>query len=449
DLHMDDKSHKRDVRRSPRKHSSSSQSSSTNSESDDQPRPDPTDDVFADGDINDTPRARVNQAFADDGQQRERRVPILLPPTNLSLSFTRTLSAAQPSLGSTSRTGSSITSRTRSTSPVKNPDNLLKLGKPVKWENAAPGVIKKKVQQTGSIAALSLWTNIWNVVGGGSGYLPRELKDLLQDELQAFDYQFASEDRIVNLDAQQQDDASQIFMPFTDNIKHEMSLYNELSTIRSIVAESTDFIKWSRAEAAWNDHIHGPTLRLAVSTIPHIQAENITTATIHKDFLPSWKGEEIDISKMIDYTLLLSPDTELSNNIESFIDTLKGPNTFNQSTSEHLRYKPTGVFIETKTDMKRYPEGKVQLGIWLAAWYARTSQFATVKIPLMPVLLVVCAKWELHFALDQGSHYEVVGPVDIGGTGTVEDMYRLLAVLRLLGNWVGSEFREWVRQCVE
>lgn len=66
----------------------------------------------------------------------------------------------------------------------------------------------------------------------------------------------------------------------------------------------------------------------------------------------------------------------------------------------------------------------------------------------MPVLLVVCARWELHFAFDNGTHYDVVGPVDVGGTGTVEDMYRLLAVLRLLGNWVSGEFREWVKQCI-
>ncbi|KAF4446339.1 hypothetical protein F53441_10010 [Fusarium austroafricanum] len=279
--------------------------------------------------------------------------------------------------------------------------------------------MKKRIQATNNAAASNLWNSIWNVVGG-LGYIPRELKDLLQEELQAFDTKFTTKDRIVNLTAQQQEDATQIFTSFNDEIKHQMSLYNELTTIRKIVADSADFIKWNRSEAAWNHHIQGPTLRLAMSTIAHVCAENITTASIDKDF------------------------PRLSTDIKTFVDAREGPKTFNQSTSEHLRYKPTGVFIETKSNMKRHSEGKVQLEIWLASWFERTAQFAaTNKIPLMPVLLVVCARWELHFAFDNGTHYDVMGPVDVGGTGTVDDMYRLLAVLRLLGDWVGGEFREW------
>ncbi|RKL07806.1 hypothetical protein BFJ70_g16851 [Fusarium oxysporum] len=468
DDQMDDQSN---LRRSPRKHSGSSRSSSQSSDSNNPQRPgsDATDDVFAPEELDKTPRPRANLPFrpldsdpdvddndnADDtdlAQQREYSIPILPTPTNLSMSFTAKLSASRPSLASRSRTGStrtgsSITSRTRSTSPVKNPDDLLKLVKPVKWIETAPGTMKKRIQATNNAAALHLWNSIWNVVGG-LGYIPRELRDLLQEELQAFDTKFTIEDRVVNLTAQQQEDATHIFTSFNDETKHQMSLYNELTTIRNIVADSTDFIKWNRSEAAWNDHVQGPTLRLAMSTIADVCAENITTASIDKDFLPAWKGDETDVGKMIDYTLLLRPDTQLSSDIKTFIDAREGPRTFNQSTSEHLRYKPTGVFIETKTDMKRHSEGKVQLGIWLASWFERTAQFAPTKIPLMPVLLVVCARWELHFAFDNGTHYDVVGPVDVGGTGTVEDMYRLLAVLRLLGNWVGGEFRKWVRRCV-
>jgi hypothetical protein len=168
----------------------------------------------------------------------------------------------------------------------------------------------------------------------------------LQEELQAFDTKFTTEDHVVNLTAQQQEDATQIFTSFNDETKHQMSLYNELTTIRKIVADSTDFIKWNRSEAAWNYHIQGPTLRLAMSTIADVCTENISTASIDKDFLPAWKDEETDVGKMIDYTLLLRPDTRLSTDIKTFMDAREGPKTSNQSTSEHLRYKPTGVFID-------------------------------------------------------------------------------------------------------
>ncbi|RKK23144.1 hypothetical protein BFJ70_g6768 [Fusarium oxysporum] len=80
-----------------------------------------------------------------------------------------------------------------------------------------------------------------------------------------------------------------------------------------------------------------------MSTIADICTENITTASIDKDFLPAWKGEETDVGKMIDYILLLRPDMRLSTDIKTIMDVREGPKTFNQSTSEHLRYKPTGV----------------------------------------------------------------------------------------------------------
>lgn len=41
----------------------------------------------------------------------------------------------------------------------------------------------------------------------------------------------------------------------------------------------------------------------------------------------------------------------------------------------------------------------------------------------------------MHFAFDNGTHYDAVGPVDVGETGIVEDTYRLLAVLRLVLGW--------------
>jgi hypothetical protein len=165
DDQMDDQSN---LRRSPRKHSASSRSSSQSSDSNNpqRPRSDATDDVFGPEELDKTPRPKANLPFrpfdsspdvddnvdADDTglvQQREYSTPILPPPTNLSMSFTAKLSASRPSLASRSRTGStrtgsSITSRTRSTSPVKNRNDLLKLAKPVKWIETAPGTMKKE-----------------------------------------------------------------------------------------------------------------------------------------------------------------------------------------------------------------------------------------------------------------------------------------------------------------
>ncbi|KAF4446338.1 hypothetical protein F53441_10009 [Fusarium austroafricanum] len=134
DDQMDDQSN---LRRSPRKHSGSSQCSSQSSDSNDpqRPRSDAIDDVFAPEELDKTPRPRANLPFrpldsnpdvddndndnADDTdlvQQREYSIPILPPPTNLSMSFTAKLSASRPSLASRSRTGSTRTTGSSITS---------------------------------------------------------------------------------------------------------------------------------------------------------------------------------------------------------------------------------------------------------------------------------------------------------------------------------------------
>ncbi|KAI8648935.1 hypothetical protein NCS56_01510700 [Fusarium sp. Ph1] len=159
---------------------------------------------------------------------------------------------------------------------------------------------------------------------------------------------------------------------------------------------------------------------------------------------------------MIDYALLLQPDKDLSTRIATFVNEFDGPKSFNQLTHGPLCYEPSGVLVETKVDTRRRAEGKAQLGVWLAAWYGRVAKYEPLasspgnseRLPFLPVLLVVCESWELYFAFDAGSEFEVCGPLEIGSTMTVEGSYRLLAVLRLLADWVDGEFRNWVERCV-
>lgn len=403
-------------------------------------------------DVNEaTPRPR--QILAD---RRKQQQPVLPPPVSAS-AFTARLSASdRRSFTSGSRGQSSITSRTRSTSPVKNPDDLLKLEKPVTWITPDPRTLRETVKKTGSAQALSLFDNVWRVVQG-EGYLPRELKHVLKDELMVSESRFAAEDRVLAMDEEAMEDVSQVFPSFDAGMARLISLYNELSAIREMVASTIRFTNTPRSEATWNDHIHGPALRLATSAVPHVGAENITQAAIAKAFIPPSRGElETLGGKMIDYALLLQPDRELAVRIADFVDGFDGPRSFNQSTHGPLCYEPTGVLIETKVDTRRRAEGKAQLGVWLAAWYGRIARFSprpsedtgTLSLPFLPVLLVVCEKWELYFAFDRENEIHVCGPLEIGSTVTVDGSYRLLAVIRLLADWVGQEFREWVERCV-
>ncbi len=357
-------------------------------------------------------------------------------------------------------TSGSRSGRTRSTSPVKNPDDLLKLDKPVTWMTPDPRTLRDTVKATGSAQALRLFDDIWRVIQG-EGYLPRELKGILKEELMVNDSRFMADDRVVVTSQKERDDALRLFPSLgadADRMLSLLTLNSELNTVRDIVATTIRFINMSRSEATWNDHIHGPILRLAVSSTPHVGAENITQAAIAKAFIPAARGElETLGGKMIDYALLLRPEKDLAVRIANFVDGFDGPRTFNQSTHGALCYEPTGVLVETKVDIRRRAEGKAQLGIWLAAWYGRVAKFAPLpsgdsgtptNLPFLPVLLVVCENWELYFAFDREGEFEVCGPLEIGSTVTVDGSYRLLEVLRLLASWVAGDFRGWVERCI-
>ncbi|EXK76908.1 hypothetical protein FOQG_18361 [Fusarium oxysporum f. sp. raphani 54005] len=439
------------LRRSPRKHGSTSSRSDTEP----QTEPESAGNVFGETDTQQTPRPpRRGLALCTAPNlsypHRDPEDSDFAPRSTKTPSYTEKISnSRRPTFTSGSRTGSSVTSRTRSTSPIKKMDDLSKLEKPVKWESPEPFELKEMVEETGSAEALRLFNAIWDIAQD-EGFLPRELKELLKGELMVKESKFATEDRAMVIPDKQLEDASKILPSSDDSTNHLMVLCNELTTIRQIVNTTKEFVSNNRSEATWNDHIHGPTLRLAVSNIPEVEAENITTSAIERTCIPPARGDlETLGGKMIDYAFLLRPDKALETRITNFVAELPDMQSFNQSTHGPLCKEPTGVLIETKVESKRQGEGKTQLGIWLASWFGRVAKFeGSKKLPFLPVLLVVCENWELYFAFNKEDRFEVCGPVGIGNTKSIEHLYQLLAVLRLLGGWMRGEFRDWVEHCV-
>jgi hypothetical protein len=249
------------------------------------------------------------------------------------------------------------------------------------------------------------------------------------------------------------------------------------------VRSSNQFIEDPHAEPAWNDAVHHPLLKLAVRQSADVAVENVTRANIAKPFIPPSNGYfQLPINgKMIDYAMVLRPtgdstlgdgnddnddrayqdrDGSLCRRISRFVDQLS-PRTFNQSTYSPLCLCPTGVFVETKVELTKHPEGQVQLGIWLASWFLRLEVFPPPRQrqervgggvppvpPVLPVLIVVADSWELWFASRAKTDFEVCGPLDIGSTKNMEYSYRLLAALRVLVSWMSSDFREWIESIV-
>ncbi|KAI0537854.1 hypothetical protein GGR58DRAFT_470108 [Xylaria digitata] len=380
---------------------------------------------------------------------------------------------------------SSDSTRARSTSPVKRPDDLLKLQRPVRWERLNKGDLRAWMK---SHNALPLLNKVQ--VSLRKHYIPTQLREMLEDELDMPDdedlyYQGNSQSRRPEHNREHR--SRRLFQSFVssggndesssrlDSLMQLVALESEQRELRDIVTSSNRFVEDPHAEPAWNDAVHHPLLKLAVRDSADVAVENVTRANIARPFIPPANGYvQLPLNgKMIDYALVLRPpgnsngtaaedddrDGSLCRRISRFVDQLS-PRTFNQSTYSPLCLCPTGIFIETKVELKKHPEGRVQLGIWLASWFLRIELFSPPPpgrqqgqrvdmVPsVLPVLIVVADSWELWFASRGRTDFEVCGPLDIGSTKNMEECYRLLAALRALVSWVSLDFREWVEGVV-
>ena len=241
----------------------------------------------------------------------------------------------------------------------------------------------------------------------------------------------------------------------------------ELDTLLAINAEAKELS--CSSEAAWNTLVHWPLLKHALSGFRHLRIEMATTAQIAKPAMPPTQKSHhnrdlVSQGKMVDMAITLRlpyrpwdptvppADTQLMEAIRSAAvsgELADGLESVNQTMYEPVRYTPIAVSIETKTSAGDDEAAKVQLGVWVAAWHHRLEAFRRaegIRIVTLPLLLVTGHHWQLLFACDRGWGIEIVHEISIGDTQTLLAMYRLVAVLRALGRWVESSYRQWVEE---
>ncbi|RWA09180.1 hypothetical protein EKO27_g5926 [Xylaria grammica] len=393
------------------------------------------------------------------------------------------------------RSAVTASTRARSHSPIKQASDLMKLDIPVYWRDISNEELQRRMEHRGSAGLLKSINSVLR-----KGYLPLELRDILdpkfglddgddrlyaktpsapvsESQLRQAKFVAGTMSRLSSASPQQAGGGPDLDTSLLSLI-HLQSLLSELEVLGTIVATTEEYSRVPRAEASWNERIHGRMLDLAASHTPSVGVENVTRANIAKDFLPPTSARHTPLpagSKLIDYAMVLKPspafaDEESRENkdntgrkklsierIVHFVDMLDYP-SFNQSSYSPLCSMPSGVFIETKVNTQKSTEAKSQLGMWLASWYGRVSEFPEsrghdddggLRPPVLPILLVEAGVWGLYFAFDAGSHYDVCGRVSIGSTHSLEDAYRLLAVLRVLAKWMETDFLAWVEACFQ
>ncbi|KAI0865150.1 hypothetical protein F4860DRAFT_346202 [Xylaria cubensis] len=376
-----------------------------------------------------------------------------------------------PSAKGSSTKGPSTESQdpTRPKSPMKGAQDLLKLDKPVHWVYMALNELLTKMNNSGSA---SLYRSIEDTLD--EGFMPAELRNILDAKLclrgkKAFLFAERPVRPVTESDLYEKKLEQGLSQPvqqdeipkLSANI-HMQRLISELNVLHTIRDRTLDHIEYELAEASWNEDIHKPMLHLATLHTPSILAVNITCATIITEYKPKVSAYTLPIpadGKMVDFAMVLQSkkdDKITESRIAHFLDTLDYP-TFNQSNTAPLVYMPSGVFIETKTSGGSLNEAKTQLGIWLASWFNRVSRFpwddeANIEQfppPAIPLIIIHGASWKLWFAFDKRSEYEIYGPIDLGDTTRLLDLYRILAVLRVLAQWMATDFRTWVDECLK
>lgn len=142
-------------------------------------------------------------------------------------------------------------------------------------------------------------------------------------------------------------------------------------------------------------------------------------------------------SKMVDYGIALHPEDgdPLDLSIRRALAHLPVHyHHLNQTAYNPIRFAANTVSIETKTGANSLQEARLQVGIWIAAWYMRMQQLvrrttaqqeerqdkendqeggeSSRKIELLipaPIVIVIEHKWKLFFACDRGNR--IVSPL--------------------------------------
>lgn len=273
----------------------------------------------------------------------------------------------------------------------------------------------------------------------------------------------------------------------------------EFHHLHHIVAVARECLALHQSEASWNSLVHKPLLALSLWKYRgNIALQNATWARILTAPNPRLATNEVVQDRMVNF--VLSPNFTVDGGARAASGTSQISNTtidaaiqnklamqpsadscglgINHTDDLAFLRAPIAVTIGTKVGGGSLNEGRVQLGKWIAAWHARMAILGVgggddgPLLPTLPLILTHDHQWSLYFAVDRGHkivswchplsiclgdgddadeaiingpfEQEILGAMQIGATDTVHGIYRLLASLRLLAEWIETEFRKWV-----
>ncbi|MCJ1312410.1 hypothetical protein MMC25_006084 [Agyrium rufum] len=230
--------------------------------------------------------------------------------------------------------------------------------------------------------------------------------------------------------------------------RDHMDLMIELDGMQRVYASADSLSTTGDYEIQWYCSVQWPLLDAAFRHQSHAEPKQISQALPIKEFLPM-TGKLYSESRLVDFAVNLIPQSVSKDSISNWLGSQpEHLRTVNQSLYAPLSWHPTMITIAVKVGGSE-TEARVQIAIWLSAWHKRIAQLGGEPgrtIISVPVIIVMTHFWTLYFAIDRGSKIDILQFTEsIGDTLSLVKIYRILAVLRRLGEWGLKTFEPWFK----
>ncbi|KAF4807643.1 hypothetical protein CGCSCA5_v013183 [Colletotrichum siamense] len=238
--------------------------------------------------------------------------------------------------------------------------------------------------------------------------------------------------------------------------------------VKEIWRQADDAEKMGHHEGHWNCAVHYPLLYAALRHFQQMGVCSCTTAQIHADYARFDKIAHHN--KRVDFCVYVKDDSP-----ELIATTLASPfQSINHTDTAGLLQRPIALSVETKLTGHDWTQAQNQMAAWLLAHWdmlddlvtrvrggvvvprtgddarrPRPSPAAAAGLTLLPGIIVQGHEWYFVAATRAANgKTNLWHKMPIGSTQTIEGIYKVFAVLQLLGNWIQETYWPWFQRVI-
>ncbi|KAH0422363.1 hypothetical protein CcaCcLH18_12854 [Colletotrichum camelliae] len=238
--------------------------------------------------------------------------------------------------------------------------------------------------------------------------------------------------------------------------------------VKEIWRQADDAEKMGHHEGQWNCAVHYPLLYAALRHFQQMGVCDCTTAQIHADYARFDKIAHHN--KRVDFCAYVKDDSPELN-----ATALASPfQSINHTEYPGLLQRPIALSVETKLTGHDWTQAQNQMAVWLLAQWdmlddlttrarggvvvpragddarrPRPSPAAATGLALLPGIIVQGHEWYFVAATRVADgKTNLWHKIPFGSTQTTEGIYKVFAVLQLLGHWIQETYWPWFQRVI-